>query len=47
MWLYKNTKMNKKVYKNYGEVDFEDQTEQIEEQCEKDIKEVEGSLKWN
>ncbi len=38
--------MNKKVYKNYGEVDFEDhQTEQIEEQCEKDIKEVEGSLK--
>jgi len=40
--------MNKKVYKNYGEVDFEDhQTEQIEEQCEKDRKEIEGgNKKW-
>ena len=32
-----------KEYRNYGEVDFEDhQTEQAEEQCEKDRKEIEG-----
>jgi len=34
--------MKEKKYRDYGAVDFEDyQIEQVEKQCEKDIKEIE------
>lgn len=38
--------MKKQKYRNFGEVDFKDyQLENAEEQCEKDMEEIEGEEK--